>query len=267
MINDIRCSVEFLKIDHEFNRLNLRNRSDRSPNSIESIIVYHRIWSNQSSNLIESIIDLIESNVEFNLIDLLHNTGKNFPIIKVSWFDHRLSGANIVPYFSCAFMNFHEKISNFQSSFFSQFRCEIQVFFMRFHEFSWKYIKLSKFILFPVQMWDSSIFHALSWIFTKKYQTFKVHFFPSLDVRFKYFSCAFMNFHEKISIFKSLHFSQFRCEIQVLFMRFHEFSWKNIKLSKFILFPVQMWDSNIFMRFHEFSRKNIKLSKFILFPV
>jgi hypothetical protein len=37
-------------------------------------------------------------------------------------------------YFSCAFMNFHVKISNFQSSFFSKFRCEIKVFFVRFHE-------------------------------------------------------------------------------------------------------------------------------------
>ena len=110
-------------------------------------------------------------------------------------------------YFSCAFMNFHEKISNFQSSFFSQFRCEIQVLFMRFHEFSWKYIKLSKFTFFLIQMWDSSIFHALSWIFTKKYQFLKVHTFPSSDVRFKYYSCAFMNFHEKISNFQSSFFS------------------------------------------------------------
>ena len=39
-------------------------------------------------------------------------------------------------------------------------------------------------------MWDSSIFHALSWIFTKKYQFLKVHTFPSSDVRFKYFSMA-----------------------------------------------------------------------------
>jgi hypothetical protein len=141
-------------------------------------------------------------------------------------------------YFSCAFMNFHVNISIFKSSLFSQFRCEIQVFFMCFHEFSWKNIKLSKFILFPVQMWDSSIIHALSWIFTKKYQFLKVHTFPSSDMRFKYYSCAFMNFHVNISIFKSSLFSQFRCEIQVFFMRFHEFSWKNIKLSKFILFPV-----------------------------
>ena len=129
---------------------------------------------------------------------------------------------------------------------------------MRFHEFSRKNIKLSKFTFFPVQMWDSSIFHALSWIFMKKYQTFKVHSFPSLDVRFKYFSCAFMNFHEniskyfkvhlfsssdvrfkyyscafinfdeKISNFQSSLFSKFRCEIQVFFMHFHEFSRKNI---------------------------------------
>jgi hypothetical protein len=106
-------------------------------------------------------------------------------------------------YYSCAFMNFHENISIFKSSLFSQFRCEIQVFFMRFHQFSWKYIKLSKFTFFLIQMWDSSIFHALSWIFMKKYQTFKVHSFLSTDVRLKYYSCAFMNFHEKISNFQS----------------------------------------------------------------
>jgi hypothetical protein len=78
-------------------------------------------------------------------------------------------------YLSCAFMNFHEKISNFQSSFFSQFRCEIQVLHQKFH--------------------------ALSWIFMKKYQTFKIRSFPCSDARFKYYSCAFMNFHVKISNF------------------------------------------------------------------
>jgi hypothetical protein len=104
-------------------------------------------------------------------------------------------------YYSCVFMNFHEKISNFQNSFFSLFRCEIQVLFMRFHEFSCKNIKLSKFTLLQVQMWDSSICHALSWIFMKKYQTFKIRSFPCSDARFKYYSCAFMNFHVKISNF------------------------------------------------------------------
>jgi hypothetical protein len=58
----------------------------------------------------------------------------------------------------------------------------------------------------------------------KKYQTFKVHSFPSSDDKFKYYSWAFMNFHEKISNFQSSHFSQFSCEIQELFMGFHEFS-------------------------------------------
>jgi hypothetical protein len=116
-------------------------------------------------------------------------------------------------YYSCVFINFHEKISNFQTLFFSQFRCEIQVLFMRFHKFSWKNIKLSKFTYFPVQMWDLSIIHALSWIFMKKYQTFKVYLFPSSDVRFKYYSCAFINFDEKISNFQSSLISQFRCEI------------------------------------------------------
>jgi hypothetical protein len=226
------------------------------------------------------------------------------------------------------FMRFHEfswKISNFQSSFFSQFRCEIQVLFMRFHEFSWK-ISNSKFTFFPVQIRVSSIVHALSWIFMKKYQTFNVRSFPSSDVRFKYnscasmnfhekyqtfkvrsfsssdmrfkyYSCAFMNFHEKISNFQSLLFSKFRRDFLVLFIRFHEFSWKNIKLSKFTLFPVQMWDSSIvhalswifmkkyksfqsllfsqfrckiqvlFIRFHEFSWKisNFQSSLFFQF--
>ena len=112
---------------------------------------------------------------------------------------------------------------------------------MRFHEFSWKNIKLSKITLFLVQMWDSSIIHALLSIFIKKYQTFKVHSFPSSDVRFKYYSCAFINFHEKISNFQSSLLSHFRCEIQVLFF-------KNIKLSKLTLFLVQMWDSSIILQ-------------------
>jgi hypothetical protein len=139
-------------------------------------------------------------------------------------------------YLSCAFMNFHEKIPKFQISPFSRFKCDIQVLFMRFHEFSWKKklskfifsqfrfeiqvlfihfhefswknIKLSKFVLFPVQMWDSSITSSIS--------------------------CAFMNFHEKILNFQSSFFYKFRCEIKVFFVRFHEFSWKNIKLSKFV---------------------------------
>jgi hypothetical protein len=71
-------------------------------------------------------------------------------------------------------------------------------------------------------------FSPIQWIFMKKHQTFKVHFFPNSDLRFKYFSCAFMNFHEKISNFQCSLFSQYRCEIKVLFMRFHEFSWKFI---------------------------------------
>ena len=143
-------------------------------------------------------------------------------------------------------MNFHEKISNFQNSHFSKFRGEIQVL----------------------------LIIALSLIFMKKYQTLKIHTFPCSDVRFKYYSCAFMNFHEKISnfqssfflssdvrfkyyscVFMNFHekisnfqnsfFSLFRCEIQVLFMRFHEFSCKNIKFLKFVLFSVQMLDSSI----------------------
>ena len=46
----------------------------------------------------------------------------------------------------------------------------------------------------------------------KKYQTFKLHTFHISDVRFKYYSCAFINFPEKISNFQSSHFSKFRCE-------------------------------------------------------
>ena len=95
---------------------------------------------------------------------------------------------------------------------------------MRFHEFSWKNIKLSMFTLFLVQMWDSSVI-------LQKYQTFKVYSFPSSDVRFKYYS-------SKMSNFQSSLLSHFRCEIQVLFF-------KNIKLSKLTLFLVQMWYSSI----------------------
>jgi hypothetical protein len=117
------------------------------------------------------------------------------------------------------------------------------------HVLSWifiKNIKFSKFVHFPVEMWDSSIIHARSWIFMKSYRNFKVHPFPSWDVRFKSFSCAFRNFHEEMLIFQSSFFSQLRCDIKVFFMRFHEFSSKNIEFSKFNLFPVQMWDSSLF---------------------
>ena len=101
------------------------------------------------------------------------------------------------------------------------------------HALSWIFMK--KYQIFKVHTFPSSdvrfnYYSCASWIFMKKYQTFKVHTFPSSDVRFKYYSCAFMNFPEKISNSLSSHFSKFRCEIQVLFMRFHEFSWKNIKL-------------------------------------
>jgi hypothetical protein len=157
-------------------------------------------------------------------------------------------------YYLYTFMNFHEKISNFQSWFFSKFRCEIQVFVMRFHEFSCKNIKHSNFTLFPVQMWDSSIIHALSWIFMKK-KNFQSSFFPSSDLKFKYYLYTFMNFHEKISNFQSSFFSQFRCEIQVLFMRFHQFSWKNINFSKFVFFLSSDVRFNYYscalMNFHE----------------
>jgi hypothetical protein len=50
-------------------------------------------------------------------------------------------------------------------------------------------------VRFKYYSWDFTNFH-------KKYQTFNVHSFPSSDVRFKYYSCAFMNFHEKYQTFK-----------------------------------------------------------------
>ena len=159
MINDIRCSVEFLKIDHEFNRFNLRNQSDRSPNSIESIIVYHRIWSNQSSNLIESIIDLIESNVEFDLINLRHNTGKIYQSSK--------SVGSIIDWVA--------RIS-----------CH------RFNALAWIFMK--NYWTLKVHFFLSSDvrFNVLAWIFMKKYWTFKVHFFLSSDVRFNALKGIFM---------------------------------------------------------------------------
>ena len=116
-------------------------------------------------------------------------------------------------YYSCAFMNFHEKISNFQNSHFSHFRCEIQVLLMRFHEFSWKNIKLSKFVFFLNSDVRFNYYSCAFINFYEKYQTFKIRSLPRSDVRFKYYSCAFINFHEKISNFQSLLISQFRCEI------------------------------------------------------
>jgi len=149
------------------------------------------------------------------------------------------------------FMRFHKfswKISNFQSSPFYKFRCEIQVFVMRFHEFSWKNTKVSNFTLFPVQMWYSSIIHALSWIFMKK-KTFKVHFFPVQIWNSSIIYTLSWIFMKKYQTFKVRSFpsSDVRFKYYIkYFMRFHEFSWKNIKLSKFVLLQVQMWDSSIF---------------------
>jgi hypothetical protein len=210
---------------------------------------------------------------------------KKYQTLKIHTF---LSSDVRFKYYSCAFMNFHEKISNFEkftlfqvqmldssiihalswifmkkyqtqkSSHFSKFRCEIQVLFMRFHEFSWKNIKLWKIHTFPSSDVRFKYYSCAFMNFHEKYQTHKVHTFPSSDVRFKYYSCAFINFHEILN-FQSSHFSKFRCEIQLLFMRFHEFSWKNIKLKSSHFFKFRCEIQVLFMRFHEFSWKNIKL--------
>jgi hypothetical protein len=116
---------------------------------------------------------------------------------------------------------------------------------VRFKYFSCAYFNFSNFTRIPVHMWDKRIFHAL-WFFMKKCLTFKVHSFLNSDMRFKYFSCPFMIFSYKMSIFQTSLEIQFKCEIQVFFMCFHEFSWKNIELSKFIFFSIQIWDSSIF---------------------
>jgi hypothetical protein len=162
---------------------------------------------------------------------------------------------------SCAFMRFHEKISNFQSSLvwqiniefsrliFSQFRCEILFLFVRFHYFPWKKIEISNFTGFPDQMWDSMHYHALSWDFMKKYRIFKVHWFDRSDLRLNALSCAF----KKYQILK-VHFFSVQIGDAMHFMPFHAFSWKNIELSKH-WFPRSDVRFNTlscgFMRFHE----------------
>jgi hypothetical protein len=98
-----------------------------------------------------------------------------------------------------------------------------------------------------------------------------------------------MNFHEKILNCQS-SFSFFVQMWDSMHERMHEFSWKNIELSKFFFFLssdvrfialagifmkkywtfkvhfflVQMWDS---MHLHEFSWKNFEISKFFFFLV
>ena len=111
---------------------------------------------------------------------------------------------------ACTCMNFHKKILNFQSSLFSWFRCKIQCIVMHLHEF-----------------------------FIKKYWTFKVHFFLGSDVRFNALLCTCMNFHKKYWTFKFNFFLGSE-------VRFNALAWifmKNIELSKFTFFLVQMWDS------------------------
>ena len=104
------------------------------------------------------------------------------------------------------FLCFHEIISKFKSWSFSKFRCEIQVYFMRFHE---------------------------------KYRTFNFQSFSSSDMWFKYFSCAFMKKYRNLKVDCFLSSD----------VRFKSISWalmKSIVLSIFNQFPVQIWDSSIF---------------------
>ena len=76
---------------------------------------------------------------------------------------------NILRYFDFQSSHFNNSDVRFKSFYYSQFRCEIQVVmpsFMGFHE---------------------------------KFCFFKVHIFPSSDMRFKSLSFAFKSFNEKIS--------------------------------------------------------------------
>jgi hypothetical protein len=81
---------------------------------------------------------------------------------------------------------FMKKYWNFQRSFFSEFRCDMQCTFMNFHE---KIMKLAKIIFFLVQMWYAMHFHEFSW---KNIKTFKDHFFLSSDVICNVLSWIFM---------------------------------------------------------------------------
>ena len=84
--------------------------------------------------------------------------------------------------FSCAYMIFHENISNFQSSLSSYLRCEIHFFscaFINFHEIILKVLYL-KFM-----------------IFHENISNFQSLLIPIWDVRFKSFSCAFASLMKK----------------------------------------------------------------------
>ena len=94
-----------------------------------------------------------------------------------------------------------------------------------------KNIELSKFIHLPIQMWDSSFFHALSWVFMKNIEVWKFT-------------------HFLVRIWDSSYFHTF---------------WYNIKLSKFGDFPVRIWDSSYFHTLRWVFMKNIKLSEFTQF--
>ena len=107
---------------------------------------------------------------------------------------------------------FMKKYWNFQRSFFSWFRCDIQctcrnfhekilklskiIFFlvqmsysMHLNEFSWKNIETSKIIFFLVQMWYSMHLQEFSW---QNIETFKDHYFLSSDVIFNALAWIFM---------------------------------------------------------------------------
>jgi hypothetical protein len=142
----------------------------------------------------------------------------------------------IFKYYSCAFMNFHEKYRTFKVHSFPSSDVRFKYFscaFMNFHE---------KYRTFKVHSFPSSdvrfkYFSCVSWIFLKKYWILKIQNFPSSDVRFNAFSCTFISFHEKILNSKRSPFFKFRCEIQWIFMHFHQFSWKNIEFLKVHHFP------------------------------
>ena len=131
---------------------------------------------------------------------------------------------------------------------------------MPLHEFSWKNIELSKFTFFLVQMWVMR-FNALAWIFMKKYWTFKVLFFLSSDVRFNALAWIFM---KKYWTFKVHFFVSWDVRFNALGIFMKKYWTVKMWDSNFFSFLVLMWDS---MHMHEFSWKNIELSKFTFFLV
>ena len=98
-------------------------------------------------------------------------------------------------------------------------------------------------------MWDSSFFHALSWVFMKNIEVWKfTHFLVRIwDSSYFHTFWYVLSFHEKYPTFK------FR-EIPVLLMRLHLFSWK---ISNLNIHPFPSSDfrfkifSNTLMSFHK----------------